>query len=265
MDLDFQYVSYQKDGHVVWVTIERPEVRNALHLPAHLELDRAWRAFEADEEARVAILTGAGDKAFCAGADLKQAASGDGSRQPYWLTLKPGGFGGLTERFQLVKPIIAAVNGFALGGGFELAMSCDIIVAADHARFGLPEPQVGVTASDGGIHRIVRQLPLKIAMGLLLTGRQIAAAEAHHWGMVNEVVPAASLRDTARGWADAILECAPLSVQASKQAAMAGLDLPLPDAINRRYEYMLRSMSSEDIREGPRAFVEKRRPLWKGR
>jgi enoyl-CoA hydratase/carnithine racemase len=265
MSADFQYITYQQDGHVVRITINRPDVRNALHQEAHREMDRAWRDYADDDEAWVAILTGAGDRAFCAGSDLKQAASGGGSEQPYWLTLKPGGFGGLTERFDLTKPVIAAVNGYALGGGFELAMSCDIVVAADHARFGLPEPRVGFTASDGGIHRIVRQLPLKVGMGLLLTGRQITAEEAHRWGIVNEVVPADGLLDAASAWAESILECAPLSVRASKEAAMAGLDLPLADAINRRYEQMLRQNVSEDRFEGPRAFAEKRKPVWKGR
>src|SRR5438105_15644312 len=264
MSLDFEYISYEQDGHVVRITINRPEVRNALHQEAHVEMDRAWRAYADDDEAWVAILTGAGDRAFCAGSDLKRAASGGGGEQPYWLTLKPGGFGGLTERFDLTKPVIAAVNGYALGGGFELAMSCDIIVAAEHARFGLPEPRVGFTASDGGIHRIVRQLPLKIAMGMLVTGTPMSADEAHRWGLVNEVVPAEDLLPAARRWAEAILECAPLSVRASKQAALAGLGLPLPDAMNRRYEYMLRQAASQDSLEGPLAFAEKRKPVWKG-
>ena len=261
----FEFLSYQteRDGRVAILTIRRPEARNALHLAAHAEMDRAWRRFEEDDEAWVAILTGDGDRAFCAGADLKQGQA-DGSAQPYWMTLKPGGFGGLTERFGMVKPVIAAVNGFALGGGCELALACDIVVAAEHARFGLPEPRVGFTASDGGIHRIVRQLPLKIAMGILLTGTPMSADEAHRWGLVNEVVPATDLMIAARRWADAILECAPLSVRASKQAALAGLDLPLADAINRRYEYMLRQAASQDSREGPRAFAEKRKPVWRG-
>ena len=255
----FEFISYTREGRVAVVTIRRPEARNALHLPAHLEMDAAWRTFEEDQGAWVAILTGEGDKAFCAGADLKQT-----NPQPYFMTLKPGGFGGLTERFGMVKPVIAAVNGVALGGGLELALACDIIVAAEHARFGLPEPRVGFTASDGGIHRIVRQMPLKVAMGLLLTGTAMMAAEAHRWGLVNEVVPAADLLAAAHRWADAILECAPLSVRASKQAALEGLGLPLPDAINRRYEYMLRQAASQDSREGPRAFAEKRKPVWRG-
>ncbi len=252
----FEFLSYEKekDGRVAILTIRRPEVRNALHLAAHVEMDCAWRRFEEDDDAWVAILTGEGDKAFCAGSDLKQDQA-ERSPQPYWLTFKPGGFGGLTERFGMAKPVIAAVNGFALGGGCELALACDIVVAAQHARFGLPEPRVGFTASDGGI---------KIAMGMLLTGTPISADEAQRWGLVNEVVSAEDLLPAARRWADAILECAPLSVRATKQAALAGLGLPLADAINRRYEYMLRQAGSQDSREGPRAFAEKRKPVWRG-
>ena len=264
-DRQFEFLSYEKekDGRIAVLTIRRPEARNALHPAAHAEMDCAWRRFEADDDAWVAILTGVGDKAFCAGSDLKQGQAA-GPPQPYWLTFKPGGFGGLTERFGMVKPVIAAVNGFALGGGCELALACDIVVAAQHARFGLPEPRVGFTASDGGIHRIVRQLPLKIAMGMLLTGTPMSADEAYRWGLVNEVVPADELMPSARRWADAILECAPLSVRASKQAALEGLGLPLADAMNRRYEYMLRQGGSQDSREGPLAFAEKRKPVWRG-
>ena len=193
---DFKYISYETKDHVVTITIKRPEVRNALHHAAHLELNDAWTKYEADDQAWVAILTGDGDKAFCAGADLKvDEATLD---QTYWMTFKPGGFGGLTERTSMVKPVVAAVNGYALGGGFELALACDIIVAADHARFGLPEPRVGVFASDGGIHRLVRQIPQKIAMGLILTGRHMPADEAHKWGVVNEVVPLADLMAAAQ-------------------------------------------------------------------
>jgi len=259
----FEFISYEKDGRVVIITIRRPEARNALHMAAHLEMDSAWRCFEGDDNAWVAIITGDGDKAFCAGADLKHRQD-EASSRPYWLTYKPGGFGGLTERFGMVKPVIAAVNGVALGGGCELALACDIIVAAQHARFGLPEPRVGFTASDGGIHRIVRQLPLKIAMGMLLTGLPMPADEAQRWGLVNEVVALEDLLPAARRWASAILECAPLSVRASKQAALEGLGLRLADAINRRYDAMLRQTGSQDSLEGPRAFVEKRKPVWRG-
>lgn len=261
---EFQHISYEQQGRLAVITIRRPEVLNALHRDAHRELDAAWTRFESSDDAWVAILTGAGEKAFCVGSDLKEAHQ-DSSSQQYWMTFKSGGFGGLTERFGMVKPIIAAVNGYAMGGGFELALACDIIVAAEHARFALPEPRVGVMATDGGIHRIVRQLPLKIGMGMLLTGRQLAASEARAWGLVNEVVAGTNLMEAAHRWADEILTCAPLSVRASKQAAMAGLGLPLADAINRRYEGMLHWAAAEDTREGPRAFVEKRKPSWHGR
>jgi enoyl-CoA hydratase/carnithine racemase len=260
---DFKYISYEANDHLVTITIKRPEVRNALHHAAHLELNDAWTRYEADDQAWVAILTGDGDKAFCAGADLKvDEATLD---QTYWMTYKPGGFGGLTERSGMVKPVVAAVNGYALGGGFELALACDIIIAADHARFGLPEPRVGVFASDGGIHRLVRQIPQKIAMGLILTGRHMPADEAHKWGVVNEVVPLADLMAAARRWADTILECSPLSLWASKDSALTGLHLPINDAINRRSEYLMKLEASEDSKEGPRAFREKRKPKWTGR
>jgi dehydration protein DpgD len=259
----FRFLSYVQDGHVARITIRRPEVLNALHDDAHLELNAAWSKVEADDSVWVAILTGAGDKAFCVGADLKHASAG--SPQVYWVLPKPGGFGGLTERFSLTKPVIAAVNGYALGGGFEMVLSCDIVVAAEHARFGLPEPRVGMMACDGGVHRLVRQLPIKIAMGMLLTGQQITSAEAHAWGLVNEVVPGEHVLDAAERWASKILECAPLSIRATKEAALGGLHLPLSDAINRRYAGMLRWMAAEDTRDGPRAFVEKRTPAWVGR
>ena len=256
----YKYLIYEKKERVAYVTINRPEVTNALHSPAHEEFWEVWSDFRDDPEMWVAIITGAGDRAFSAGNDLKyQAAGGERRLGP------PGGFGGITNHFECYKPIIAAVNGYALGGGFEIALACDIIVAADHARFGLPEPTVGLIAGGGGMHRLPRQVPLKIAMGMLLTGRHITAQEAYRIGVVNEVVPLDDLIPCAERWAQDIMRCAPLSVRSSKEQAMTGLDLPLEAAMNNSY-YLTQMMGySEDVIEGPRAFAEKREPQWKGK
>ena len=175
------------------------------------------------------------------------------------------GFGGLTTRFDLLKPIIAAVNGFALGGGLEIALACDVIVAAEHATLGLPEPRVGLMAAAGGVHRLPRHIPLKIAMGMMLTGKPISAAEGARLGLVNEVVPKAQLVPTAERWAREIAECSPLSVQATKQAALQGLGKPLAEAITTPYDAVLRLWASDDSKEGPLAFAQKRKPRWTGR
>jgi enoyl-CoA hydratase/carnithine racemase len=259
--MTFEFIRYEKQGRVACLTINRPEVLNALHPPANKELQAAWDDFAADPECWVAIVTGAGEKAFSAGNDLKYTAQHGGGS----IDLPAGGFGGITARFDLYKPIIAAVNGFALGGGFEIALACDIIVAADHARFGLPEPRVGLAALAGGMHRLPRHLPLKLAMGLLLTGRQLSAADAHRLGVVNEVVPAAELMAAARRWAEEILACAPLSVRASKQCALDGLGVPLREAMNESYSQLRELFRSEDMIEGVTAFAQKRPPQWKGK
>ena len=257
----YEFATYEKEGRIATVTINRPERMNALHPPANLELHDIWNDFQNDPEVWIGILTGSGDRAFSAGNDLKYTAEhGLGG-----VRVGESGFGGLVKRMDCWKPIIAAVNGFALGGGFEMALACDIIIAAEHARLGLPEPRVGLMAGAGGVHRLPRMMPQKIAMGYILTGRHMTAQEAHRWGIVNEVVPLADLMPTVHRWAQDILEGAPLSIRASKQAAMMGLGHPLDIALNLEYTQNTAMRRSEDIVEGPKAFAEKRKPNWKGR
>ena len=259
--MGYEFIKYEKKDRVACITINRPEVMNSLHPPANQELSAAFDDFDADPDTWVAILTGAGDKAFSAGNDLKYSAEhGMGA-----VKMGKGGFGGIASRFDLFKPVIGAVNGFALGGGFEIAMACDIIVAADHARFGLPEPRVGLAALAGGMQRLPRYIPPKIAMGMMLTGKHIMADEAHRLGIVNEVVPGKDLMTTAARWASEILECSPISVRATKQVALLSEGLPLEDAMNKSYPLVGSLFGSEDMMEGIMAFAQKRKPQWKGK
>lgn len=262
-----EFCRYEKKGHVAYVTITRPEVMNALHAHASRELGAVWDEFANDDDAWVGVLTGEGNKAFSAGNDLKYTAemSRLTKEQRPDLSMPAGGFGGLTSRFDLFKPIIARVNGFALGGGFEMALACDIIVAADHAEVGLPEPRRGLIAGALGVHRLPRQAPLKAAMGYMLTGRHIPAQRAYELGLVNEVVPLEQLDAAVDAWVNDILRCAPLSVRATKEAAMIGLNTSLPEAERGRYEWETRRRASADSVEGPRAFAEKRTPNWQGK
>ena len=257
--MNLEFIRYEKRNRIAFVTMNRPEVMNALHPPANEEMSRVWDDVIADPEVWVAIVTGAGDRAFSAGNDLKWTAQHGMPRMP------KGGFGGLTTRDDLWKPVIAAVNGVALGGGLEIALACDIIIASDKARLGLPEPKVGLMAAAGGVHRLPRSVPLKVAMGMILTGRHITAAEGHRIGLVNEVVPAGELMAKAEAWANEVVECSPLSVQASKQAAYLGLASPVLEAMSSSYPLVQKLFTSDDVFEGPRAFAEKRKPVWKGR
>jgi enoyl-CoA hydratase/carnithine racemase len=250
-----------KDGPVWTITMNRPDNMNALHPPANHELAEVFDEFAADASAWVAILTGAGERAFCAGNDLKYQAGGGA------MSVPDTGFAGLTSRFDLAKPVIAAVNGVAMGGGFEIALACDLIIASDTATFALPEPRVGLAALAGGLHRLPRQIGLKQAMGMILTGRRVSAAEGQTLGFVNEVVPHAELMAAARRWADLILECSPMSIRASKEAVMKGLDeSTVADAIRGQGKYPAVSamFRSADLIEGPLAFAQKRKPSWKG-
>ena len=262
--MQYQYIQHEKRGHVVFITMNRPEKMNALHPPANAEMRQAFASFRDDPEAWVAIVTGAGDRAFSAGNDLGYHAEHRRPGEPYPEAEKHP-FGGITAGFTCWKPIIAAVNGYAVGGGLELALACDIIVAADHAQFGAPEARVGVVAGAGGVHRLPRQAPHKIAMGMLLTGKPIGAEEAYRWGLVNEVVPRGDLMSAAERWAADIIDCAPLSTRAHKQMALTGLDMPLDEAMTRSYSEFDRALASDDYVHGPKAFAEKRPPVWKGR
>jgi enoyl-CoA hydratase/carnithine racemase len=259
MSKTLEYCSVQKEGRVTTVTIERAEVMNALHRLAHEELTRIFDDFAADPDAWVAVITGAGERAFCAGSDLKyMSETGDGHI--------PGkGFAGLTNRLDLAKPVIAKVNGVAVGGGFETVLAADLVVAADHARFGFPEPKVGLAAiGGGGLHRLARQIPLKQAMHLLLTGRIFNAEEALALGIVNEVVPKEELSKATDRLVASILEGAPLAVRATKQAAINGLGMSLQEAMDTSHPAIETMEASADAREGPLAFSEKRKPNWTG-
>jgi crotonobetainyl-CoA hydratase len=259
----YQFICVETRDKITTITLSRPEVMNAINPEMHQELQEAFDAFAADDEQFVCVVTGAGDRAFCAGSDLKVGAKSDW-RKPY----SRNGYAGLIERFDLNKPIIAAVNGVCLGGGFEVALACDIIIASEKACFGLPEPRVGAVAFAGGAHRLVRQIGMKRAMGYLLTAQRMSAAEAEALGLVNELVPAPDLNAAVERWCREILACAPMSVRATKEAAMRGLGEPsLAEAIRAQASYpaFVAWLDAEDTREGPRAFAEKRPPVWRGR
>lgn len=254
-----EFCSVESSNHILTVTLERPERLNALHPLANAELGRVFDDFAADDDLWVAIITGRG-RGFSAGNDLRYQAEG-GQRVPF-----PKGFGGLTSRFDLNKPVIAAVNGVAMGGGFEIALACDLIIASEQATFALPEPKVGLAALAGGLNRLPRQIGAKRALGMILTGRHVPAREGYELGFVNEVVPHDQLMSAARRWAEQICECAPLSIRASKDVVYRSLSMgSLEESMSAQYDSVKTMVQSQDFIEGPRAFSEKRKPNWQGR
>src|SRR3984893_9294803 len=253
---DYRFCTVEDEGRIRIVTINRPEVMNALHREAHWKFAQVWNEFAAAPELWVGIITGAGEHAFSAGNDLKVQAAGRRGPRP------ATGFAGLSHRFAREKPLIAAVNGVAMDGGFETALACDIVIAAENAVFALPEPRVGLIAGSG-VHRLPRMIPQKQALGMILTGRRVSALEGKEVGFVNEVVPEGQALEAAKRWAALILECSPMAIRASKQSSYRGLDEPkLEQAMRTVYPAQQENSESQDYIEGPKAFAEKRKPNW---
>jgi crotonobetainyl-CoA hydratase len=257
-------VKTERNGKVLEITLDRPKA-NAIDVPTSHRLGEVFIQFRDDPELLVAILTGAGEKFFSGGWDLKAAAGGEGAESDFG----PGGFAGLTEIFDLNKPVIAAVNGYAIGGGFELALACDLIVAAEHALFYLPEAGWGIIPAAGGVQRLPRRLPQAVAMEIMLTGRHMGAEEAARHGLINRVVPLPRLLETAREMAGQIAEKAPLSIMSIKQVVRGTEDVSVEEAFRMihggAFPLFQRLLESEDAKEGPRSFAEKRKPNFKGR
>jgi E-phenylitaconyl-CoA hydratase len=259
-------VLYERSGHVITMTLNRPEAMNAINREMSARLAECWRSFREDAEARVAVITGAGERAFSAGADLKEMAQqgtmvAGGGAAAFLERTEPGSFGIVG----LYKPVIAAINGHCLAGALELALACDIRICSENATFGLPEVSRGIMPLAGGTQRLPRLIPFSMAMQMMLSGKPINAADALRIGLVNSVFPLPDLLPTARQLAETIAANAPLAVRATKEAAVRGIDLPLNDGL--RIENLLARVieGTDDAKEGPLAFAERRAPRYQGR
>jgi len=260
--MSYEFIQVTEQGGITTITMNRPEKLNALHKPMQMELNKAFDDFAKNPHQHVCVLTASGERAFSAGSDLKAALESDRiDGEGYY-------YGGICGRFDLHKPVIAAVNGLALGGGFEVVISCDLVIAAEHATFGLPESRVGALPWGSGLHCLPRQIGLKAAMGIVLTGRTFSAQEALNLGVINEVAPAGKLMEVVDRWCQEILKCSPFAVRATKQTVMNNLNSASFYEGMENYknsEIYQAWLTAEDTREGMTAFTEKRKPKWTGR
>lgn len=261
----------KKENQIAYITINRPQVMNAIDPEANRQLEKAWLDFRDDPDVLVAILTGAGDQAFCSGADIKRMVPGMGPESRLYGTERRVGFirgpgcGGITREIEIYKPIIAAVNGYALAEGLEIALACDIILASENAFFGLPQVGLGVIPGAGATQRLPRMIPFKKAMEMILTGERIDAQEAYRLGLINKVVPLDRLLPEAEAMALKICEKGPIAIQAAKEVVLRGMRLSLQEGLLLEASMLDDLLETEDAREGARAFVEHRKVHFRGK
>jgi len=258
-------ILYEKRGRVAYITINRPEARNAIDPETLQELSDAWIDFRDDDDLWIGVLTGAGNQSFSAGADLKTLIPRLTGAIPGGAQEIPGGFGGITRGFECWKPMIAAVNGHCFAGGFEMMLACDLRIASENAVFGLTEVSWGIIPAAGGTQRLPRSIPLAKAMELILTARRISAQEALDIGLINKVVPQAELMNEVERWIATLLERGPLALRAAKQAILQGLYMAFDEGMALEQRLMAGLLKTEDAREGPLAFAQKRKPEFKAK